>query len=190
MGWCDFSSLWSFFSCFCEDSLWWDRCCNNAVSSYHTLTNALAFKSGSPTSLCRSVYLACTTLAIFRACVPFLLSHNGVTLVCPPMWLAASVFFVTKNAGKKKAFMKTLNKKIAYQHTNHSQLLNWTKIEGFSQFSPGFSRWESALLVRYKESALRASSFVNDTSLSQTQSTNTSAFNIEREWGKMKLQII
>ncbi len=38
--------------------------------------------------------------------------------------------FLLQNMHKNKAFMKTLNKKIAYQHTNHSQLLNWAKMEG------------------------------------------------------------
>ncbi len=41
-----------------------------------TLTNMLAFKSGSRLT----VYLVCTTLAIFGACLLFLFSHNGMSL--------------------------------------------------------------------------------------------------------------
>ncbi len=90
-GWADaISPLCYYLPCFWEDFLWRDRCCNNSLSTI-TLINVLAFKSGSPASL----HLACpTTLAIFGACVPFLLSHNSVILVCPPMWLAACVFFL------------------------------------------------------------------------------------------------
>ncbi len=142
-----------------------------------TLTNALPFiKSVSPSLSVALCTWPVPLHSLSSECVsPFLLSHNGMILVYPPMWFVACVFFiiffVTKKCIKIRLLWKHWIKKIAYQHTSHSQLLNWAKIEGFGwRFG---SPWrELALLVRYKESALRAGSFTNDTSLDQTSSVS------------------
>ncbi len=40
------------------------------------------------------------------------------------------LFFCKEKMNTNKSFMKTFKLKSAYQHKNHSQLLNWAKTEG------------------------------------------------------------
>lgn len=49
---------------------------------------------------------------------------------------------------------------MAYQHTKHSQLLNWSQVEG-SGGSFGTPQWVLALLIHYKDSTLRERHIIN-----------------------------